>query len=252
MSRLQRWLAPTGGKRIAFFLLADVLVFSGSISLAVFLRFDGAIPEPYLRAIPVYILFAVGPKVLWNSIYRLYNLTWRFVGTSDIVNVFLATVIGSASWATLTYVLHDSLRNTKIHYPNVPRSILAMDFAFSLVGVGGVRMAKRIVTVARRPGRVNEKRLLVVGGGRTGERLIYEILHDRMTDYRVVGVIDDDSNKRGTYLHGVRVLGCSNVSDRTMRRRRGIEHEQPLVIGGTGGRTDADPPIVVLVVGGFD
>ncbi|MEA2522748.1 MAG: hypothetical protein QOI81_2394, partial [Actinomycetota bacterium] len=97
--------------------------------------------------------------------------------------------------------------HSSAHYPKLPNSILGLFPVLLLIGVGGLRMAKRIVVVTQRKGRLDEKRLLVIGGGRTGERLIYQILHDRMTQYRVIGVIDDDPNKLGTYLHGVRILG---------------------------------------------
>lgn len=217
---LRRLLAPTGLKRIAFFVTADLVVVATSMVLAFWLRFEWEVPGRYWHAIRVYVLLAIGPVVLSNSVFRLYNLTWRFVGTRDILNVFSATVVATLAWGTLAFLLQDTLADTDASYPPLPRSILLLFFVFTLTGVGGVRMAKRIVQVVRRRGREGEKRLLVVGGGRTGERLIYEILHERLTGYRVVGVIDDDPNKLGTYLHGVRVLGGRDVLERTIKHER--------------------------------
>jgi FlaA1/EpsC-like NDP-sugar epimerase len=214
---LRRWLEPTGLKRILFFVAADLVVVALAMVAAFELRFDGRIPQRYWHSIPIYILLAIGPIVFANSMFRLYNITWRFVGARDVVNVCTATFVGTAVWGLATFLLQDTMRGTNAEYAPLPRSILALFFVLTLVGVGGVRMLKRLLLVSGSRGRKDEKRLLVVGGARTGERLIYEMLNDRVQGYRVVGVIDDDPNKAGTYLHGVRVLGGREILASTIR-----------------------------------
>jgi len=213
---VRRWLAPTGPKRILFFVAADLVVVVAAMVVAFELRFDGRVPERYWQSVPIYVLLAVGPIVFTNSMFRLYNITWRFVGARDLVNVFTATFVGTAAWGLLTFVLHDTMAGTNGEFAALPRSILILFFVLTLIGVGGVRMMKRLLQVSRKHGRPDEKRLLVVGGARTGERLIYELLNDRVRGYRVVGVIDDDPNKAGTFLHGIRVLGGRELLPRTI------------------------------------
>ena len=210
------WLAPTGPKRILFFVAADIVVVVAAMVIAFELRFDGRVPERYWQSVPIYILLAVGPIVFTNSMFRLYNITWRFVGARDVVNVCTATFVGTSVWGLLTFVLHDTLAGTNAEFAPLPRSILILFFVLTLIGVGGVRMMKRLLQVWTTHGRPDEKRLLVVGGARTGERLIYEMLNDRVRGYRVVGVIDDDPNKAGTFLHGIRVLGGRELLSRTI------------------------------------
>jgi FlaA1/EpsC-like NDP-sugar epimerase len=217
---LLRWLAPTGLKRILFFVAADLVVVAVAMLIAFELRFDGRIPQRYWHSLPIYILLAIGPIVFSNSMFRLYNITWRFVGARDVVNVCTATFVGTAVWGLATFLLQDTMRGTNAEYAPLPRSILALFFVLALVGVGGVRMLKRLLQVSASRGRTDEKRLLVVGGARTGERLIYEMLNDRVRGYRVVGVIDDDPNKAGTYLHGIRILGGRDILERTIRDER--------------------------------
>jgi FlaA1/EpsC-like NDP-sugar epimerase len=102
VTRVRLWLEPTGAKRIIFFVLADVLVAVAAMYVAFWLRFDFHVPEPYWHAVPIYVLFAVGPVVFANSLFRLYNLTWRFVGTRDVVNVIASTIVAtnasSSAW----------------------------------------------------------------------------------------------------------------------------------------------------------
>ena len=158
---------PTGRKRTLFFLLADLVVFSLSMYGAFFLRFDGHVPQTYWRAIPVFLLFAAGPKLIVNAAFRLYYLTWRFVGTRDILNVFLATIVGTLAWSTEVYLLRDTLRGRGwFDVPPVPRSVIVLDFVLTLGGVGLVRMAKRLFQVAsHRPSAEEERRVLIVGAG---------------------------------------------------------------------------------------
>jgi FlaA1/EpsC-like NDP-sugar epimerase len=217
---LRRWFAPTGSKRIVFFVLADLAVVAVAMVVAFELRFDGRVPERYWQSIPIYILLAIGPIVFSNSTFRLYNITWRFVGARDVVNVFTATFVGTAAWGLITFLLQDTMEGTNAEYAPLPRSILILFFVLTLMGVGGVRMLKRLLQVSTTRGRTDEKRLLVVGGARTGERLIYEMQNDRVRGYRVVGVIDDDPNKAGTFLHGVRVLGGREIMRRTIEEER--------------------------------
>ncbi len=208
-------LHPTKSKRTLFFLVCDLVVFALSLVLSFVIRFDGAIPPEYRRAIPALYLIAIGPKVVANAAFRLYHLTWRFVSTRDVISVVLASVVGTTAFGTAVFFLHDLL-----HIPSLPRSILALDFILSMVGVAGIRMAKRIHQVVTTGGREDARRLLVVGGGRAGEKLLREIRQNGASGFRPVAVIDDSPVKHGTYLHGVRVLGGRAMIPRAVKEER--------------------------------
>jgi FlaA1/EpsC-like NDP-sugar epimerase len=182
---------PTGRKRTLFFVLADLVVFTVSMYGAFLLRFDGHVPEIYWAAIPVFLLFAAGPKLIANAAFRLYYLTWRFVGTRDIINVFFATVVGTLAWVTEIYLLRDTLRGRGwFDVPPIPRSVIVLDFVLTLFGVSLVRMSKRLFQVAtRRPSSEQERRVLIVGAGAEGEALLRELTHARMAGYRLVALI---------------------------------------------------------------
>ena len=46
-----------------------------------------------------------------------------------------------------------------------------------------------------------------MGAGRAGETLARSLLHDPSSEYRPVGFIDDDPDKKGRDVHGIRVVG---------------------------------------------
>ncbi|WP_183121707.1 polysaccharide biosynthesis protein [Streptococcus iniae] len=55
-------------------------------------------------------------------------------------------------------------------------------------------------------GKKEKKRILVVGAGEGGSTFIQTVLN-KGKDIEIVGIVDSDINKLGTYLHGIKVMG---------------------------------------------
>lgn len=53
----------------------------------------------------------------------------------------------------------------------------------------------------------NIKKILIIGAGEAGERILYSIKGHPELGYLPVGFIDDDPEKQGLYIHKVKVLG---------------------------------------------
>jgi len=94
------------------------------------------------------------------------------------------------------------------------RSVLALDGLLCLMFTAGVRLSIRTIcarTAAWSSARANPqrpaRRILVIGAGSLGERLVREISSSPQLNYHVVGFLDDDPAKRGRSLHGREVLG---------------------------------------------
>ena len=64
----------------------------------------------------------------------------------------------------------------------------------------------RVLRNMRRAG-VYRRNVLVIGAGDAGNQIIKEINNSRYVKKKVVGVIDDDRNKIGNYIHGAKVVG---------------------------------------------
>jgi FlaA1/EpsC-like NDP-sugar epimerase len=58
------------------------------------------------------------------------------------------------------------------------------------------------------------KRVLIVGAGDAGEKILREIFDNRQLNYKVIGFIDDDPQKQNRTIHGMPVLGY--IEDLTM------------------------------------
>lgn len=80
-------------------------------------------------------------------------------------------------------------------------------FFIATIGVSLIRIFK--FTKAKILHKGYQQKVLIVGAGVAGATILREILLTDKIDLSVVGLIDDDENKIGSYILGVRVLGTT-------------------------------------------
>jgi FlaA1/EpsC-like NDP-sugar epimerase len=175
------------------------LVFASVYLVAYVLRFEGAIPAAEwgtaIGTLPLIIVWKLVIFILMKS----YRGWWRYNGFADIVHLAKAVTIG-----TLAVVLVASSYQAG---PRVPRSVILMDWAGTLLVIGGARGATRLYRERYHPmvtARSTE-RVLVVGAGEAGVELVSAIQRHPQLGMKVVGILDRSS--RGQVLAGVKVLG---------------------------------------------
>ena len=183
-------------------------VFAASI-LALLVRFDFHImnvPSEYLdevwRTIPYMAIVTL--VIFW--FLRLYSSLWSYAGALEMMYVVSACVLDAITNAALILV-----RNWGDMFP-VPRSFYVLYGIFLFILVMGCRYSYRRLRVLRNMRRagVYRRNVLVIGAGDAGNQIIKEISNSRYVRKKVVGVIDDDRNKIGNYIHGAKVVGDRN------------------------------------------
>lgn len=185
----------------------DFIVSMFSFYFAFFLR---------LSEIPVYfytfefflktvILSAV--QVCCFYIMGNYKGIWRFSSTPDLLRVIKGVSLAVPVAFFVLFVLK--------FLGNTPRSVFIIQWFLLLVGVGGGRFAYRLYrdNFGRMSNFPLERtvKTLVIGAGYGGQQLLRDIKNDVHSELDVIGFIDDDLNKRGKIIYGVKVLG--NISD---------------------------------------
>ena len=68
--------------RFLFFLLADILIVSLSLFLSFLVHFDFNLRVPYAELLREILLFFVVLKIGFFAIFRVYRITWRYVGVA--------------------------------------------------------------------------------------------------------------------------------------------------------------------------
>lgn len=195
--------------RRIFLMCYDMLaVFAASI-LALLVRFDFhimSVPPEYLdevwRTIPYMAVMTL--VIFW--VLRLYSSLWSYAGALEMMYVVSACVLDAIVNAALILI-----RNWGDMFP-VPRSFYVLYGIFLFILVMGCRYSYRGLRVLRNMRRagVYRRNVLVIGAGDAGNQIIKEISNSRYVRKKVVGVIDDDRNKIGNYIHGAKVVGDRN------------------------------------------
>jgi FlaA1/EpsC-like NDP-sugar epimerase/lipopolysaccharide/colanic/teichoic acid biosynthesis glycosyltransferase len=177
--------------------------------LSFLIRFDGSIPAPdfrlFLLSIPAVLLL----RLAWFYPFRLYRGLWRYVSVQDLQHITTSLVLSSASWWAVC-------RLVPIYKP-YPRAVIVLDLLISLILLGGVRLLRRVHSEVGSP-TVHARRVLVVGSGDAGERILRGLIAAGRGEFRVVGVIDSDPDRRGVWIHNAPVLGDMSELDSVVRR----------------------------------
>jgi FlaA1/EpsC-like NDP-sugar epimerase len=179
--------------------LLDLVAIAVSGFGAAMLRFDWTIPSLETQTVLMFVLLAIPVKLAALWIFKLYKLDRRYVGTYDALNVFRACSLATLALGALSFlVLVD---------PRLPRSVLVMDFILTLGGIGAIRAWPRAWHAMRGSHAHGERTVLIVGAGHAGASLTRDMKSSPDFRATLVGLIDDNPAKRGTYIHGVKVLG---------------------------------------------
>jgi len=101
-------------------------------------------------------------------------------------------------------------------FASFPKSVLLIDYVLCTILLSASRASVRIYFSNFNRNRKNSsgnpftkgrKKLLMIGGGGSSEKIIREIRDNRGLNYLVVGILDDDGGKVGATIHGVPILG---------------------------------------------
>ncbi len=167
--------------------------------LSYWLRFNLDIPPEYMQNLVETLPWVVVLQATCFHAFGLYRGMWRYASLPDLKRISTAVGLAALAVPVLVYML-------QLSRP-VPRSVLIMDPVLLLLVMGGSRILyrgwkeRRLYNLASISGRP----VLVLGAGDAAVTLIKEL--GRSTEWRVIGLLDDDTRKTGLQLQGLRILG---------------------------------------------
>lgn len=192
-----------------FFLVCyDICVVVLSCLLALMARFDlhlEWIPGNYLDKCVQIMWTAAVITVITFTVFRLYSSLWSYAGSTELMYICCACFLDDIILTIYVHILHG--RNSS--YP-MPRSFYVFYGLFLLLFTIFGRYFYRAVRVLRMKlsgQKVERRNVLIVGAGSAGNMLIKEIIDSKYINLNIVGAVDDDLMKKGSYMHGVRVYG---------------------------------------------
>jgi FlaA1/EpsC-like NDP-sugar epimerase len=180
-------------------LLHDVSAVAVAWLAAYWLRFNLDIPADYLAQAVTMLPWVLPVNLATFWLAGLYRGIWRYASLHDLKRILLSVAAAALLVVAGMYVAQKTA---------VPRSVLIL-YPLLLVGLmGGSRLLYRAwkehsLYGGMHPG---QKPVLVIGAGDAAADLLRELA--RSTDWRVVGLLDDNPAKHGRQINGVRVLGA--------------------------------------------
>jgi FlaA1/EpsC-like NDP-sugar epimerase len=167
--------------------------------LSYLLRFNFDLPADFQSELWRTLLWVVPLQGAVFGGFSLYRGIWRYASVVDLRRILLAVVVATA---LIPLVL--GLFRVQVV---VPRSVLVIDPILLILMMGGSRLLYRLWKENLLYGdfHLQGEPVLVLGAGSAGISLSKELA--RSHEWHQVGFLDDNSNKQGRLLNGIKVLG---------------------------------------------
>ena len=197
------------GIRNRYIFIIDMVMIVVCLAASYLLRFEfeKTLIMLYLKSMywMVGIALVVKPFIYFK--FGLYRQFWAYASINEMRLIAMSVASGSAAVTAIMLVL--KWLNV---FGGFPRSVPIIDFALSLLAVGGARFmvrffAQQETNRAIKAAQKNMKRALIVGAGDAGAIVCREVLKNPQLQFRPVGFVDDDEKKINQEIHGVKVLG---------------------------------------------
>ncbi len=212
--------------------VAHALLWTAGLSLALYLRFDGAIDVEWklraLRLLPV--LLAIRIVTFWWT--GLFHGILRYAGMPEFRSIVRATTIGSVIIGACGFM---------VHRVALPRSVYVLEWLLALALTGGLRFAIRMLTDRHSMmshAAADAPPVILLGAGNAGELFVRDLLRNPSPSLRIAGILDDATDKSGALLHGLRIAGAIEPERlRALAEETGAKRAVLAIPTATGART---------------
>jgi FlaA1/EpsC-like NDP-sugar epimerase len=197
-------------------ILAHIIAFTVSLMLSFLL--DNRMEfksDWFVGQYPRALLFFIIIKLIIFGLFKQYRGWWRYVGISDLMGIAGASLVSTFVivflWTAALFL--NPVRSLLAHFnleqiKDISQGVFMADMFVTILLLGGLRMGIRLYYEEfRAVESVRLKRFLIIGAGNAGEALLREIHRMPVTQYEVIGFVDDELAKRGINIHGIPILG---------------------------------------------
>lgn len=188
--------------RMLLMIIVDAAIICLTCYLSLLLRFDlnpANIPIQFLTEAKALMPFTAISTIIVFMIFNLYFTIWSLASIREAIKIVLACLVAALVQVAESVLLIHSLPRSYFVFFFIILTIFTMIFRFSY------RIYRTIVFKDR----INSDTVntIIVGAGEAGEKIIREIHSTDKANVHVCCIVDDDTNKIGKTVHGVRVEG---------------------------------------------
>jgi FlaA1/EpsC-like NDP-sugar epimerase len=195
--------------KLYLMIVSDALLFAVAITAAYLFRFEFRFDQVEINQIKTILIWLVPLKIYIFFCLGLYRGMWRYTSIRDFWQLIQACLISTLLIMAVILYLY--------RFQGFSRAVFLIDGILTFLLAGGLRFMIRAFFTYLHPSigsdrmeafqKRHKKRILIVGAGDAGEKMLREIFENRELVYDIAGFIDDDLQKQGRSIHGVPVLG---------------------------------------------
>lgn len=186
-----------------FIIFYDFLAVWCAGIITLLIRFDldfNKIPELFLENMQQVLVFNLFATIIIFYLNNLYSSLWEYASVVEMKRIILATLE-----ATVLEVVIAAVKGGNGTY-FLPRSYHIVYFFILLFFTAGLRFLYRLIRTGKKTGSV-----MLIGSGETGVAIIKDL---QSLGKKLSCIIDDDENKIGRYINGVKIVGNRSVIGR--------------------------------------
>ena len=194
--------------RKAFIFVLDTTILAMAFFFAYLVRFNGLPPSQLRLGALIQLPYVVLLQIVVLTAAGLHKTSWRYVSLPDLPRIGAGLGVAALVLLAFRFGLPD-----RFGFGRVPLGIIMADMVFAGVGLLSARILRRLQSehMERRGFRarrlVEPTRVLLIGAGRAGAMIAKELVSRPDIGLEPVGFVDDDADKIGSYIQGVKVLG---------------------------------------------
>jgi FlaA1/EpsC-like NDP-sugar epimerase len=201
-----------------FHFALDLFVLTAAFVFAYLIDFDFAIPAGELRRGLIQVSFVVLIQFTALTLAGVHLFIWRYVGLSELKAFFKA-----GFWSALSIILLRLFLPERLQDWRVPFTLIVVDTVLAFGGVLGVRVLRRLIYEQHKKRNNHhsqatcKKPVLLIGAGHAGMLAVREMQSQTDMGLEVKGFVDDEPQKQGSVIQGVKVLGTTTDLARLVR-----------------------------------
>ncbi len=183
----------------------DIIGVVAASFLAILFRYDFKIndvaPE-FLAPIRNYLGINIVLTLVIFYFFRLYHSLWAFAGETELQNIVLACLTASVTTGI-------GVNLCRVSAKAVPDSYYFMYFFILLSVVFASRFSYRFLRSRKHKlqNKKNSISVMIIGAGEAGNTIIKEIVGSNYSTMVIRCIIDDDRDKWGQFIQGIKVVG---------------------------------------------
>lgn len=183
----------------------DIISVVAASFLAILIRYDFKLDEvapEFLQPIRTFLCLNIVLTLGIFYLFRLYHSLWAFAGETELQNLVLGCLVSSV-------VTGIGLNIFRVGQKAVPDSYYFMYFFVLLMFMFGSRFSYRFLRSRKHKlqNRNNSISVMIIGAGEAGNTIIKEIVGSNYSTMVIRCIIDDDREKWGRFIQGIKVVG---------------------------------------------